>query len=421
MNRGITKENMLFTLPPALKGDTSTGVLAAATAEVLADRLVEIDRLRIIPNIDNLEEAVLDILAYDLKVDWYDYDYPVKTKRELIKNSVLAHKRLGTVYAVKSVLNSLYPASELEEWFSYDGTPGCFRLNVNVSDSANTGAVEIYSTAEILRRIATVKRLSAHLEGVSYMVRNAIVVGHRVECWQYRVPECNTLRCGTWWTRHTLGWSERHRLAVGGRAEPLEVSPELAGTLPVIKTPGYSMRTALRVSGQTSAHAARPQFTGVIRSGTEWLRRTLGWSEQAGALETAGWEEAHGITPEFTGTLPEPSRLGHTAVCGGIRSGGVIDGFRDRPREAGAQEQTGTWPETATAGHSMTAGAICAVGGVETFEAAPELAGTLPEAAADGYAVTGRLFTGAAPEGRNIKPEFTGTLPKEAQHGERED
>ena len=325
------------------------------------------------------------------------------------------------MYAVKSVLNSLYPASELEEWFSYDGTPGCFRLNVNVSDSANTGAVEIYSTAEILRRIATVKRLSAHLEGVSYMVRNAIVVGHRVECWQYRVPECNTLRCGTWWTRHTLGWSERHRLAVGGRAEPLEVSPELAGTLPVIKTPGYSMRTALRVSGQTSAHAARPQFTGVIRSGTEWLRRTLGWSEQAGALETAGWAEAHGITPEFTGTLPEPSRLGHTAVCGGIRSGGVIDGFRDRPREAGAQEQTGTWPETATAGHSMTAGAICAVGGVETFEAAPELAGTLPEAAADGYAVTGRLFTGAAPEGRNIKPEFTGTLPKEAQHGERED
>ena len=70
---------------------------------------------------------------------------------------------------------------------------------------------------------------------------------------------------------------------------------------------------------------------------------------------------------------------------------------------------------------AMTAGAICAVGGVETFEAAPELAGTLPEAAADGYAVTGRLFTGAATEGRKIKPEFTGTLPKEAQHGEHED
>ena len=63
---------------------------------------------------------------------------PASAQIDLSPNSVLAHKRLGTVYAVKSVLNSLYPASELEEWFSYDGTPGCFRLNVNVSDSANT-------------------------------------------------------------------------------------------------------------------------------------------------------------------------------------------------------------------------------------------------------------------------------------------
>lgn len=242
-----------------------------------------------------------------------------------------------------------------------------------------------------------------------------------MECWQYRVPECNTLRCGTWWTRHTLGWSERHRLAAGGRAEPLAVSPELSGTLPVIKTPGYSARAALRVGGKVSANPARPQFTGVIRSGTEWLRRTLGWSEQSGTLTAAGRAEAHGIAPEFTGTLPEPSRLGYTAVCGGIRSGGVIEGFRDRPREAGAPEQTGTWPETATVGRSITAGAVCAAGGVETFKTAPELAGTLPDAAEAGYAVTGRLFTGAATEGRKINPEFTGTLPKEAQHGERDD
>jgi len=62
----------------------------------------------------------------------------------------------------------------MEEWFTYGGEPGYFRLNVNVTDSATEGAVVIYSTEEILRRIATVKRLSAHLEGVSYMVRRGI-------------------------------------------------------------------------------------------------------------------------------------------------------------------------------------------------------------------------------------------------------
>lgn len=343
-DRGITKENLLRIFPPALNYDKAILALGTITAGILEARLAEIDKTRVIANIDNLDEAVLDILAYDLKVDWYDYDYPIQAKRELIKNSILAHKRLGTVYAVKSVLNSLYPNSELEEWFTYDGTPGCFRLNVNVSNSAEDGAVIVYSTEEILRRIATVKRLSAHLEGVSYMVRNAIVVGHRIDSWQYRVPECNTIRCGTWWMRKTLGWSERHRLAVAGRTDPFNICPELSGTLPDIKTPGYSMQTVLRISGQADARTGKPQFAGVIRSGTEWLRHTLGWSEQPGPLAADGRADAYGVAPEFSGTLPEPQKMGYAITCGAVRSGGVAEGFKIEP------EYTGTLPEEAQHG-----------------------------------------------------------------------
>ena len=79
------------------------------------------------------------------------------------------------------------------------------------------------------------------------------------------------------------------------------------------------------------------------------------------------------------------------------------------------------WPMTTTVGRSVTAGAVHAAGGAVVFTAAPELAGTLPEAAVAGYAVTGQLSTRAVTEGQKIKPEFTGTLPEEAQHGERED
>lgn len=420
-SNGITKENLLFTFPVALRENASIAALGDVTADVLERRPAEISRLSIYPRIDELPEDLLDILAYDFKVDWYDYEYPIATKRALIKGNILAHKRQGTVFATRSVLDSLYPKSAMEEWFTYGGEPGCFRLNVNVTNSATEGAVEVYSTEEILRRIATVKRLSAHLEGVSYMVRDAIVVGHRIDSWQYRVPECNTLRCGTWWMRHTLGWSERNRLAVSERAEPFGISPELSGTLPFIKTPGYSLRTGLRVSGQADAHKAKPQYAGVIRSGTEWLRRTLGWSERAGALAAAGRAEAYGIAPEFTGTLPELSKLGYTLVCGAVRTGGVVGTFRDSPKEAGAPETTGTWPETATVGHSMTAGTVRAGGGVETFKAAPELAGTLPDEITKGYTVAGALTTGSAADGFKIKPEYTGTLPEEAQHGERDD
>lgn len=418
---GITRENMLFTLPPAIKADKSAFALADADAQLLSARTAETDIPRIFPEIDRLDEAVLDILARDLKVDWYDYDYPVKAKRELIKSSVLAHKRLGTVYAVKLVLNSLYPKSELEEWFTYDGEPGCFRLNINVTDSATEGAVEVYSTEEILRRIATVKRLSAHLEGVSYMVRNAIVVGHRIDSWQYRVPECNTLRCGTWWMRHTLGWSERHRLDISAAPEPFGIAPELTGTLPEIKTPGWSVRETLRTTGRADAHPVTPEFAGTDLTGTKWTRKTVGWSERAGDLVATGRADAYSAAPEFAGTLPEDAQLGYTFVCGAVRAGGKVVTFQDSPPEAGAPERAGERPERATAGWSVRAGSVRAGAETEPFTAAPELAGTLPLTAVEGYTVKGALRGKPDTKGTIVKPEMTGTLPEEAQHGERDD
>jgi phage tail P2-like protein len=82
----------------------------------------EIDSLRIYTRIDELPEDLLDILAYDFKVDWYDYGYPISVKRDLIKNSVKVHMMMGTKFAVETGIRSLYPNSELEEWFDMAGS-----------------------------------------------------------------------------------------------------------------------------------------------------------------------------------------------------------------------------------------------------------------------------------------------------------
>ena len=49
--------------------------LASSISGVLAARPVEIDLLRIYTQIDSLPEGLLDILAYDFKIDWYDPTY----------------------------------------------------------------------------------------------------------------------------------------------------------------------------------------------------------------------------------------------------------------------------------------------------------------------------------------------------------
>lgn len=71
-SHGLTRENLVATLPPALQKDPSAVALAEAMADLLARRRSEIERLRIYPVIDRLDEQLLDILAYDFKVDW-DY------------------------------------------------------------------------------------------------------------------------------------------------------------------------------------------------------------------------------------------------------------------------------------------------------------------------------------------------------------
>ena len=74
-NHGLTAGNILSAFPVALQDDASAAALGEITARLLARRPQEIDRLRIYSVVDRLPERLLDILAYDFKVDWWDPNY----------------------------------------------------------------------------------------------------------------------------------------------------------------------------------------------------------------------------------------------------------------------------------------------------------------------------------------------------------
>lgn len=165
MNNGITKDNLLFTLPGALKGDESTEALAEATAEELEARLQEIDRLRIIPNVDGLDEGVLDILARDFKVDWWDANFGLTEKRRTLKSSWRVHKTLGTKAAVDEAISAIYPNSHATPWFEYGGEPYHFRFDINTSEE--TGA-SLEKQARVLELARYYRSLRDHLDELLY-------------------------------------------------------------------------------------------------------------------------------------------------------------------------------------------------------------------------------------------------------------
>ena len=108
-NEDFYSADFTNSLPPALKNDPDMMALAQTISAQLRATAAEIRKNIIYARIDELDEATLDVLAYDLHVDWYDYSYPIEVKRRTIRDSIQVHRRLGTKYAVCLLYTSPSP------------------------------------------------------------------------------------------------------------------------------------------------------------------------------------------------------------------------------------------------------------------------------------------------------------------------
>ena len=189
MSKTIYNADYSECLPEALKKDPKMVALANATAATLLDTSGIIDNVLIYSRFDELPEELMDILAYDLHVDWYDYSYPIEVKRRTIRDSIQVHRRLGTKYAVEKALGAVYPGTKVEEWFEYGGDPYKFRVVIGATEAGITADRQ----AAVLDRVRFYKNLRSHLEAISYQIekRTAVkvaavhAIGQRVEVYPY--------------------------------------------------------------------------------------------------------------------------------------------------------------------------------------------------------------------------------------------
>jgi len=133
-----------------------------AIAESISAKLRNIAQQRrrviIFPLIDELPEELLDILAWDMHVEWYQEDQPIEVKRALIKDSVRVHRLKGTPAAVETAVGAIWPGSKVEEWFEYDAPPYHFRITIAMNNQLTEESV-----AEALRVVDQTKNLRSHV------------------------------------------------------------------------------------------------------------------------------------------------------------------------------------------------------------------------------------------------------------------
>lgn len=140
-------------------------VLSEVYAELQGRVLDCLDAGVTFSEVDKCSEETLDQMAVYLKVEWYDSAADLETKRRIIKTAIEIQRYAGTVKAVREQVNATYPDSEVEEWFDYGGTPGFWRLNVNITDAP----AQYHTIDEMEDLLGYTKRLTAHLERITYI------------------------------------------------------------------------------------------------------------------------------------------------------------------------------------------------------------------------------------------------------------
>lgn len=116
----------------------------------------------VLANVDKLTSVQLDHIAYSFDLTtWRDY-WPLSQKRRVAK-TVLAQKcRMGTLSAVKKVLESLGPAVSITEWWqkSPKATPHTFEVVASIGGLS--GGLSAEAQEDFFRLLNEAKPVRSH-------------------------------------------------------------------------------------------------------------------------------------------------------------------------------------------------------------------------------------------------------------------
>ena len=141
------KDNNIFyrTVPYSISGDSNVQELSDIIEQVRTDTNEDMQSILLLPNLEQMSDAVLDELAYQYHADSYKDSYSKEIKCNLIREAILAHRIKGTPAAVKKVLDDIFGGGDIVEWFDEDGDGEPYHFWVtNIDASLPTDLTEIY-------------------------------------------------------------------------------------------------------------------------------------------------------------------------------------------------------------------------------------------------------------------------------------
>jgi phage tail P2-like protein len=126
---------LLQILPPSISGDKNVRAVAKALDPELQSVSRDTREALIVSRIDELPEPVLDLLAWQWHVDFYELARTLEMKRAAVRGSIPWHRQKGTKWAIKKALEMIGVDAELTEWWNIEGaSPYTFALTAKITD-----------------------------------------------------------------------------------------------------------------------------------------------------------------------------------------------------------------------------------------------------------------------------------------------
>jgi phage tail P2-like protein len=148
-------------LPEFMKDDRAVQAINNVLEPEIRNLAARLPLLQTWDKLDEVSEAELDELAWEINIPWYRADYALDLKRRLVNKAISQLDILGTPAAVEAILEDIFVSASLEEWFDYDGEPHHFRVNVKDGEKLNG-----LSYGRLMAIIDRVKRKSQWLDSI---------------------------------------------------------------------------------------------------------------------------------------------------------------------------------------------------------------------------------------------------------------
>ena len=155
-------------LPAYLAGIPEVQAISYAITKQVQNICRRIEKEKVYIGIDELSEEVLDLLALEMRSQYYSDAMDIRKKREIIKNTMKWYMKAGTTSAVREMVNVVFGGGRVIEWFDFaegEKIPGTFEIETEAGLTTDI-------LSEVSEKIKNVKNTRSHIRRVKILRRN---------------------------------------------------------------------------------------------------------------------------------------------------------------------------------------------------------------------------------------------------------